>query len=904
MGRLTKTTFPDLTTEEFTYDAEGRRLTSKDREDRVTTFEYDGLGRLTKTIFPDLTFTENIYDGAGRLVETVDARGKSTFFEYDRAGRRTAVRDPLGDETVFGYDANGNQISVRDAKLESTSFEYDELNRRTKTIFPDGTFTETTYDSLGRRKSEKDQTGKITEFQYDCLGRLAKVIDALNQETIYTYDEVGNRTQQEDANNHLTGFEFDALGRETKRTLPDGTFETKEYDAAGNLKIWTKFDGNAITFDYDVNNRLTRKTFPDTSFVEFTYTDTGRRETATDSRGVTSYAYDDRDRLATLIYPDGRELEYGYDANGNRTGLTATMGTTVLTTTYRYDDASRLDMVTDPNSGQYDLDWDPNGNRSSLSQPNGTNTSYAYDALNRLTNLMTNGPSGVIQSYDYTLGLAGNRERIDEADGTVREYTYDDLYRLTAEQVSDVGGFVYQKVFEYDPVGNRGVQTTTGAGAGVVNYTYDDRDRLLTENGTVYGYDDNGNLTGKSGEATYTWDFENRLIRVEKTDGTVVTHRYDADGNRVQKEVTPPAGSPTVTNFLVDPSGRLSHVVAETDNASNLVAYYVRGVDDPLAVIRPTETRYYHADGLGSMRFLTDELGNVTDTYGYTAFGELLDHVGTDVQPYQFAGEPFEPNAGFYYNRARWLDVGTGRFASVDTFSASEEDPRTLHRYLYVSSNPVNNIDPTGFFTLATFGSFASALTTIATLRTPFSVAHFQEQQNRLVRLSPANDQLMQQAVTNCINLSPSPGCMQNVIEPLQGIGFNLENFKNYLRNGATFYDGVASQEPIDGGVFPFYAARAYLTQRGLPITGTVADVFAQTGNQQTNALTSITATSLVTFMRPSAIGAGPLNAARVFHEGLHGFGAGGDAALQTALGLDVGRATINITNLIERECF
>jgi RHS repeat-associated protein len=718
MGRLTKTTYPDLTTEEFTYDAESRRLTSKDREGRVTTFEYDDLGRLTKTIFPDTNFTENIYDDAGRLVETVDARGKSTFFEYDRAGRRTAVRDPLGNATVFGYDPNGNQNSVRDAKLETTTFEYDALNRRAKTIFPDGTFTETAYDSQGRRISEQDQAGKVTQFEYDCLGRLTKVIDALTQETVYRYDEVGNRTEQEDANNHVTSFEYDELGRETKRTLPDGAFETKAYDAAGNLKTWTKFDGNAITFDFDVNNRLIKKIFPDTTFVEFTYTDTGQRETVTDSRGITSYAYDDRHRLETLTYPDGRKLDYGYDANGNRTTLTATMGGTVLTTTYSYDDARRLDIVTDPNGGLYDFDWDPNGNRSVLSQPNGTDTSYTYDTLNRLTNLATNGPSGVIQSYDFTLGLAGNRERIDEVDGTVREYTYDDLYRLTAEQVSDVGGFVYQKVFEYDPVGNREVQTTTGTGAGVVNYSYDDRDRLLTENGTVYGWDDNGNLITKSAEATYVWDFENRLIRVAKNDGTVVTHDYDVDGNRVRTEVVPSTGPPTVTNFLVDPSGALSHVVAETDGVGNLLANYVRATDDLLALILPTETRYYHADGLGSIRFLTDESGNVTDSYEYTAFGELLEHVGVDVQPYQFAGEPFEANARFYYNRARWLDAGTGRFAGMDLFAGVVFEPPTMHKYVYGQADPVNRIDPTGQWSLVTVAAVTTIVGTLAAIAT------------------------------------------------------------------------------------------------------------------------------------------------------------------------------------------
>ena len=192
------------------------------------------------------------------------------------------------------------------------------------------------------------------------------------------------------------------------------------------------------------------------------------------------------------------------------------------------------------------------------------------------------------------------------------------------------------------------------------------------------------------------------MVRVDKTDGTVVTHAYDADGNRVRAEVTSPGGSPAVTDFLVDPSGALSHVVAESDASGNLIAYYVRGSDDLLSVVRLTEQRFYHADGLGSIRVLTDESGLLTDTYEYTAFGELLQHVGTDRQPYHFASEPFEPTLGFYYNRARWLDPTLGRFAGRDPFGGLTSDPATLHRYLYANADPVNLTDPSGrCFTLA-----------------------------------------------------------------------------------------------------------------------------------------------------------------------------------------------------------
>jgi RHS repeat-associated protein len=205
---------------------------------------------------------------------------------------------------------------------------------------------------------------------------------------------------------------------------------------------------------------------------------------------------------------------------------------------------------------------------------------------------------------------------------------------------------------------------------------------------------------------------------------------YDADGNRVQTRVTPATGPPTVTDLLVDTSGPLAHVVAETDATGALRAYYVRGDDDLLAVMRPDlagpggwSTRFYHADALGSVRRLTDESGSVTDTYEYTAFGELLAHTGTDAQPYAFAGEPLDPNIGFQYHRARWMDPRTGRFLGMDPFPGSPFDPVSLHRYLYANADPANHVDPTGQFSLgAAVCSFAIAGTINAMMTAVFSL--------------------------------------------------------------------------------------------------------------------------------------------------------------------------------------
>jgi YD repeat-containing protein len=210
-----------------------------------------------------------------------------------------------------------------------------------------------------------------------------------------------------------------------------------------------------------------------------------------------------------------------------------------------------------------------------------------------------------------------------------------------------------------DPVGNRQSQVTALGPAGspgpnlqpgTISYGYDTRDRLLQEQlspnpATAYAWDSNGNLTTKDAEATYSWDHENRLVRVAKTDGTLVEHSYDVDGNRVRTATTPPGGPTTATDFLVDTSGSLSHVVAEVDGSAatpTLQALYIRG-DDLLSVMRPLvavpasagdwQTRYYHADGIGSIRRLTDETGTITDGYTYDAFGELLAHNGSDPNP-------------------------------------------------------------------------------------------------------------------------------------------------------------------------------------------------------------------------------------------------------------------------------
>lgn len=695
-GNLTRVIYPDGTDESYTYDAEGRKLTATNQAGHTTTYAYDTADRLLRTTFPDGTFSRTEYDPAGQVRRSIDERGNATGYEYDAAGRTITVTNALSFTMVYTYDAAGNQIGQVDALGHTVEYEYDAAGRRTRTIFDDDTWAATGYDALGRRIAETDQAGITTHFAYDALGRLIGVTDALSQTTTYAYDEVGNLIAQTDANLHTTTFEYDDLGRRTVRILPLGMAETMVYNAAGNITAHTDFNGDTINYQYDAANRLTRKDFPDGTFELYTYTADGQRETVTDSRGLTTCEYDRRNRLIRRTDPGGAEISYTYDEAGNRTSVTIPSGTTA----YTFDALNRLETATDPDDGVTVYTYDAVGNRATMTYPNGTVAEYTYDALNRLTTLENRTSTGaIISSYTYALGPAGNRTRVVENDSRTVDYAYDVTYKLIGERITEPVSGTHVISYTYDAVGNRQTKIDDGV---TTTYTYDDNDRLLTENGTVYTYDDNGNTLTKvsaAETAAYTYDCQNRLIEADITAGSgssVVSYVYDADGIRVRKTVN----GVDVTQYLVDANRDYAQVLEERDGVDVLTVGYVYG-DDLISQSRGGTVSYYHYDGQMSTRELTDAAEGITDNYTYDAFGVLVAQTGTTLNNYLFTGEQYDPNVSFYYLRMRYYSQESGRFLTADAWVSSVYDPSSLHKYLYVDNDPVNHIDPTGHYAIA-----------------------------------------------------------------------------------------------------------------------------------------------------------------------------------------------------------
>jgi RHS repeat-associated protein len=668
-GNLTKIIRPDGSQILMTYDEKGNLLTRTDPLNHITRFSYEPqFNQITSMTDPLGKVTNFGYDAKGNLTTITNALGKVTSIGYDARGLMTSITDPLAQVTTSGYDANGNLASVRDPLGNTSAF---------------------TYDVAGNMISITDAEGKTTQYQYDQHNRLVQVTDALGGTTTYQYQtgcpDCGRSnllSSLTDAKGNTTNFNYDAVGRVIGITDPLGFQKLFSYDLNGNLLSQTDPNGNTINYSYDLANRLTGKTMPDHA-VAYGYDGVDNLTSAADNDSTISMSYDLAGRL-TSVTTGGSVLSvatisYTYDANGNRISMVDVQNGI---TSYQYDVLNRLTSITNPQGEAVSFTYDFLNRRTGVTSPNGVQTGYSYDAANRLLSLVHQISGVNIESFSYDHDKVDNRTSMTDLSGN-HAYGYDQVYRLisaTHPQPSNPA-----ELYTYDAVGNRlsSVQNPT--------WSYDSNNRLLSFNGSSFTYDNNGNMisrTDHTGAATYQYDAENRLVGINKLDGTTIAYRHDPLGRRIEKNV-----NGTITRYLYDGE----NILYELDGSNNMVARYTHGpgIDEPLIMNRGGSSYYYHADGLGSITHITDATGNIVQSYVYSAFGEIVAQTGGLANPYTYTSREYDPESGLYYYRARYYDAKIGRFLQTDPIGFAGGD---VNLYAYVANNPINFVDPLGLW--------------------------------------------------------------------------------------------------------------------------------------------------------------------------------------------------------------
>lgn len=694
---------------EIEYDALGREaamnLSCCGRIER----SFDPEGQTLEVVWPNGNRIQNAWNALGQLNSTTGPLGNITRYTYDAAGNLASVEGPGGSVTTYERDSARRIVGVVDPEGNKTSFTRDGEGRITQTLFADGRSSVATFDGNGRMQTQTTRSGGNWAFEYSPMGHLISVVDPVGNATTYEHNTDGMVNQVIDSKGNITEMRFDTLGRLLRRTLPESQSEHIVYDTAGRLQTYTDYEGQTTSFAYNERGDLLLQTFPDGSVEQRTYDQVGKLVNVEDPRGLTIFTYDLMGHLVTLTGPDMMNVAYGYDSVGQVISVTTETGSTNFT----HSPNGTIETMIDPADNLTRYTRDLLGRPIETVLPNGNLIQTTYDSIGNVTKITYITPEGqTMFGLTYTYDDAGRIAEILETTGRRVKYSYDTLDQLIEEHIAEANGSEETITYTYDAKGNLAGRTDL---ADIQIFVSDRNDRLLSDGIASYSWDDNGNLTSRTGfntDESYRYDFLGRLVRFERTgtDPVIIEYEYDFDGLLSARTAD---GIRTI--FIWD---RVSSVLPQLfeQRLANGTPFlrYEHNDAFPLYVRNAAgDISYFITDHFGTVRAIASENGDVTEVSSFSAFGQ--NRGGSLPADIGFVGAYTDPDNDLVFMRSRWYAPHLARFIQPDQDSGNPFDTRTSNRFTYSFNDPVNRFDPTGQVTFTLSGLMA-AVTIVATL--------------------------------------------------------------------------------------------------------------------------------------------------------------------------------------------
>jgi RHS repeat-associated protein len=661
---------------ENTYDGSGRVISQVDRAGMTTTFDYTTLPGATIVTDPDGYKTADLQENGVRIRTTKGydtPAAVSWEFQYDAATLGiTKVTDPNANEWIAGYDAAGNRISTQDPLGRTTSATFNAWNLPATVTDAENVTTTFGFDGAGNLEtvstpldlattrtityhrdnsahpadvtSMVDERGNTWLYGYDAYGYPNSLTDPLGNEATATLNDLGWVTNTVAPRGNAPGgiaadfesvFTHDAYGNVLTVDGPEGASDVRTYDDNRNLETVTDAENKTTTYSYDDDDKLIGITRPDSTSVSNDYTDAGRLWKQIDTAGQqTVFTYDPVGRLVTQTDPTGAVTGFGYDPAGNLVlrqdpGGDCTTTPKIGCVTNSYDDANQLIAVdyTDPATADItSVSYDDNGRRLSVTNANSETSSWAWDALGRMT-------SSAVGSRTTTYGYDGTSALVDWVQGPsgpAVTRTFDDTGRLTAvnDSASRQAGFGYDADSNWTSttfpgavnvdtygVDNAGRMTTASYAQGATTlasltfgrndlglvtgedltdlpgtdstFGYNDLNQLESINTDTFDYDTASNLTvmpgvvqGFGGGGQLCWTASSGSGDCANPPAGATTFSYDERGNRITE--TP--GDGPETRYSWNQTNLLTEVEVPTQSARE-------GLFTSLAPTRVADTR-------------------------------------------------------------------------------------------------------------------------------------------------------------------------------------------------------------------------------------------------------------------------------------------------------------------------
>ena len=187
------------------------------------------------------------------------------------------------------------------------------------------------------------------------------------------------------------------------------------------------------------------------------------------------------------------------------------------------------------------------------------------------------------------------------------------------------------------------------------------------------------------GCAAFEYDSANRLLKAGSH-----TYTYNAEDVRIRNLC-----GDADTTYTYNTNCKLSQLLTKTTNGITTKYVYGNGL---IGEEKCGEFKTYHFDFRGSTVAITDQYGNVTDTFKYDTYGNVTEHIGNSFVIFGYNGRDgvVTDKNGLIYMRARYYSPQMRRFVNADILHGQISDSTSLNRYSYVNGNPVSFVDPFG----------------------------------------------------------------------------------------------------------------------------------------------------------------------------------------------------------------
>jgi RHS repeat-associated protein len=482
---------------------------------------------------------------------------------------------------------------------------------------------------------------------------------------------------------------YNTLNQKIKKINGDNTYKEFFYDKNGNLIKQINEDDTIIQYSYDSLNRKVNIIVNGQIEQEFTYDKLSRLVSTKDynqgrETNEVNYSYDSKNNIIKEIQ-NGIVVKKSYDKNSNQLNLKVD---DIVIQSNSYNSQNRLTTIEDIANFRYDKDSQLN----QIEYNNGITNSITTDKRNREENreYKLNDSTLYSQQTQYDTNSNVVKENIFKSNQTIiKEYTYDSQDRLTKDIHNN-------HIYKYDQIGNQIFTTQNNQN----EYRTVNLDNEYTDiTNTAIEYDKNGNIKLYKNKE-FIYDYLNRLVELKQDGNTIATYSYDVSNRRVSKTLT---SSNTTIEYIYNDN----QVVQEYENDTLTNTYiYASYIDDPVAYKLNDQTYYYIKDRQYSIQAISDNFGNIVESYSYNSFGImtikdenqnviLKSKVNNSIT---YTGRRYDSESELYYYRNRMYSATLGRFLSNDPKGYVDG----MNLYAYVKNNPLKYLDAFGTMKLET----------------------------------------------------------------------------------------------------------------------------------------------------------------------------------------------------------